>query len=55
MTAKIGTVRSHRLEEAIDGRARSERRSISGPSPGLGAAMRVRLGMTWLLKSFERP
>jgi hypothetical protein len=42
MAPKIGRVRSQRCGETRGGRARSERRSISGPESGLGAAMRVR-------------
>lgn len=36
MAAKTGRVRSQRLGEEREGRARSERRSISGPEPSLG-------------------
>jgi hypothetical protein len=43
-------------EEAIEGRARSERRDMRGPSPGFGAAMRVRLAfwMVWGLRVWRR-
>lgn len=40
--AKTGSVLSQRCEEAIEGSARSPRRSIRGPELGLGAAIRVR-------------
>jgi hypothetical protein len=56
MTAKIGNVRSHLKEElATVGRARSARRSIRGPEPGLGAATMVLLGVTWRCINFRRP
>lgn len=42
-TAKMGIVRSQRRDESSGGRARSARRSISGPAPDFGAAIRVRL------------
>ena len=38
----------------MEGRARSERRSISGPEPGFGAAMRVLLGVALFLKRERR-
>lgn len=52
MARKIGKVRNHRREdEGTEGRARSERRVMSGPEPWAGAAMRVRrwagLGRPW--------
>jgi hypothetical protein len=42
IATKTGRVRSQRLGEEREGRARSARRSIRGPESGLGAAMRVR-------------
>lgn len=52
MAAKTGRVRSQRLGEERGGRARSERRSISGPEPSLGAAMRVRRWRRGLVEAF---
>lgn len=43
MSRKSGSVRKKTCRERIEGRARSERRVRRGPSPSLGAAIRVRL------------
>jgi hypothetical protein len=56
MAAKSGMVRIHPLRVLVEmeGRARSARRSISGPEPGRGAATRVRRVACWGLRRFGR-
>lgn len=55
MAKKMGRVRAHRNELTMGGSARSARRSISGPDPGFGAAIIVRLGMICLSRAFRTP
>ena len=50
---KIGSVRSQRLELAMEGSSRSLRRSMSGPEPSFGAAVRVRRWTACCLKSWR--